>query len=56
MALKNRPKRQLKRNLQIVSLRAAGFSYKALAEDFGLSVIRIRQIIKAWEGRADVDE
>lgn len=54
MGLKNRPTRQLERNKQIVELRAAGFSYRALAEDFGLSVCRIRQILEAWEGRDDL--
>lgn len=38
--------RKIERNQQIVELRAAGTSYKKIAEQFGISVVRVRQILE----------
>lgn len=56
MELKNRPKRQLQRNLDIVALRAAGMYYGQIAKRYNISIARARQIIEAWEGRDDKQE
>lgn len=51
MELKNRPKRQLERNKEIVAYRKAGVPYWSIAKHFGISVTRVRQIIEVWENR-----
>ena len=45
--LKNR-NRKLDRNLKICMERRAGSSYKAIAQKYGISIIRVRQIIDVW--------
>ena len=49
--LKNRPKRQIERNKEIVAYRKAGITYRQIARHFGISICRVRQIIEVWEGR-----
>ena len=51
MELKNRPKRQLERNKEIVAYRKAGVPYWSIAKHFGISITRVRQIIEVWENR-----
>lgn len=40
--------RKTERNKQIVAYRKAGVSYRQIAEHFGISIIRVRQIIDVW--------
>lgn len=40
--------RKTERNKEIVAYRNAGASYRQIAEHFGISIIRVRQIIEAW--------
>ncbi len=40
--------RKTDRNQQICLLRQQGLSYKALAERYQISVIRVRQILEVW--------
>ncbi|MBP3816898.1 MAG: helix-turn-helix domain-containing protein [Butyrivibrio sp.] len=51
MELKNRPKRQIERNKEIVAYRKVGITYRQIARHFGISICRVRQIIEVWEGR-----
>lgn len=44
-------KRKLERNLEICSRRESGASYKQLAEEFNISIIRVRQILEVWVNR-----
>lgn len=48
-----RTKRNAKtdRNKEIVALKNAGASWVSIAQKFGLSVCRVRQIYDVWEGR-----
>ena len=39
--------RKTKRNKNIYALRRIGISYRNIAEYYGLSIIRVRQIIEA---------
>ena len=45
--LKNR-KRKLIRNLNICQERKNGSTYKEIAGKYGISIIRVRQIIDVW--------
>lgn len=45
-------KRKLERNLEICSRRRSGATYKQLAEEFNISIIRVRQILEVWGGKA----
>lgn len=49
--MKLRKARKLDRNLEIVSLRKSGTSYREIAEKFGISIRRVRQILEVWEDR-----
>lgn len=49
--MKLRKTRKLDRNLEIVSLRKSGISYREIAEKFGISIWRVRQILEVWEDR-----
>lgn len=40
--------RKTERNREICRLRREGLSYKAIAEEFGISIIRVRQILEVW--------
>ncbi len=40
--------RKTERNLEIVAQRAAGVSYREIAEHFNISIIRVRQILEVW--------
>lgn len=40
--------RKTERNMQIVAKRAAGASYRQIAEEFQISIIRVRQILEVW--------
>ena len=42
-------KRKTERNNEICALRSQGISYKKIAEHFGISIIRVRQILETWE-------
>lgn len=46
--------RKTERNREIVAYRKAGVSYRQIAEHFGISIIRVRQIIDVW-GNVYVD-
>ena len=46
--MKNR-KRKTERNLSVCSMRAAGLSYRDIAEHHGISIVRVRQILEVWE-------
>ena len=39
--------RKTERNKEIYALRKAGVYYRKIAEQFGISIIRVRQIIEA---------
>ncbi len=41
--------RKTKRNRNIYALRRIGISYRNIAQYYGLSIIRVRQIIEAQE-------
>ena len=41
--------RKTKRNQNIYALRRMGITYKNIAQYYGLSIIRVRQIIEAQE-------
>ena len=45
--------RKTKRNKNIYALRRIGISYKNIAQYYGLSIIRVRQIIEAQEAADD---
>ena len=45
--------RKTKRNRNIYALRRIGISYKNIAQYYGLSIIRVRQIIEAQEAADD---
>ena len=47
--------RKTERNREIVAYRKAGVSYRQIAEHFGISIIRVRQIIDVW-GNVYVDD
>jgi transposase len=47
MELKKR-NRKTERNKEIVAYRKAGSSYRQIAEHFGISIIRVRQILEVW--------
>ena len=49
--LKNR-NRKHERNLEICKERNAGSSYKTIASKYGISIIRVRQIIDVWSKEA----
>lgn len=40
--------RKTERNMAIVAKRADGATYKQLAEEFDISIIRVRQILDVW--------
>lgn len=40
--------RKTERNTQIVAKRAAGATYKELAQEYSISIIRVRQILEVW--------
>ena len=43
-------KRKIERNKEICVLRRDGWSYRAIAEQYGISIIRVRQILEVWNG------
>lgn len=45
--------RKTKRNQNIYALRRIGITYRNIAEHYGLSIIRVRQIIEAEEAADD---
>lgn len=45
--------RKTKRNKEIYALRQSGAYYRQIAERYGLSIIRVRQIIEAEEAADD---
>ena len=49
-------KRKTERNNEVCSLRAAGFSYRAIAEKFDISICRVRQIVDAGAKRNEIDD
>lgn len=52
MAVKKR-NRKTDRNKEIYALRQAGAYYRQIAEKYGISIIRVRQIIEAQEAADD---
>lgn len=40
--------RKTERNKEICLLRQQGDTYKAIAEKFGISICRVRQILEVW--------
>ena len=45
--------RKTERNYEIVACRKAGDSYREIAEHFGISIIRVRQILEVWGDQYD---
>ena len=45
--------RKTKRNKNIYALRRMGITYRNIAQYYGLSIIRVRQIIEAQEAADD---
>ena len=45
--------RKTDRNKEIYALRKEGFHYRQIAERYGISIIRVRQIIEAQEAADD---
>lgn len=43
--------RKTERNMAICSDRAAGLYYHQIAEKYGISIIRVRQILEVWNDR-----
>lgn len=43
--------RKTERNKEIYALRKSGVIYRKIAEQFGISIIRVRQIIEAEEAK-----
>lgn len=43
--------RKTERNKEIYALRKAGVYYRKIAEQYGISIIRVRQIIEAEEAK-----
>jgi transposase len=43
--------RETYRNKLIVAWRKAGYTYREISEEFGISICRVRQIIEVWEDR-----
>lgn len=41
--------RKTERNMAICSRREEGASYRQIAEEYGISIIRVRQILEAWK-------
>lgn len=41
--------RKTERNLAICSRREEGASYRQIAEEYGISIIRVRQILEVWK-------
>ena len=48
-------KRKTERNREIYDLRKAGVIYRQIAERFGISIIRVRQIIEIEEAKEAAD-
>ena len=48
--------RKTERNKEIYELRKAGTYYHTIAEQFGISVIRVRQIIEAERAKEAADD
>lgn len=42
-------KRKTERNMEICRLRQQGMTYKAIAEKYGISICRVRQILEVWD-------
>lgn len=47
--------RKTHRNNQICALRRIGISYRLIAWQYGISIIRVRQIIEAQEAADEVE-
>lgn len=47
--------RKTERNKEIYALRKAGAYYRQIAEQFGISIIRVRQIIEAEERKLEAE-
>jgi len=47
--------RKTERNKEIYALRKSGVIYRQIAEQFGISIIRVRQIIEAEEAKKGDD-
>lgn len=43
--------RKTERNMAICADRAAGLYYSQIAKKYGISIIRVRQILEVWEKR-----
>ncbi len=41
-------KRKTERNINIVKMRNTGSTYKAIADHYGISIIRVRQILEVY--------
>ena len=46
--------RKTERNMAICSDRAAGLYYHQIAKKYGISIIRVRQILEVWNDRQPV--
>ena len=46
-----RRKRKTERNMAICADRAAGLYYSQIAKKYGISIIRVRQVLEVWGKR-----